>query len=98
MESWLTRIKATMAIDLARFMTVGLPPKALIEKLFEIPEVAQAFHLRERGKLDIDIDTAEGQAIAAERIAWVADFLDDGFAEECVAKLREAVGDLTETG
>jgi hypothetical protein len=95
MESWLTRIKATMAIDLARFMTVGLPPKALIEKLFEIPEVAQAFHLRERGKLGIDIDTPEGQAIAAERLNWVAKFLDDGFHVELVEQLRDIAGEVT---
>jgi hypothetical protein len=97
-DDWLTRMKTTMAVDVARFMTAGLPPKAIIAKLFEIPEVSQAFHLRERGKLGIDIDTPEGQAIAAERIAWVADFLDDGFNEACVARLREVAGDLTELG
>jgi hypothetical protein len=95
MADWLARIKETMAIDLTRFMAAGLPPKALIEKLFEIPEVAQAFHLRERGKLGIDIDTPEGQAIAAERLAWVAKFLDDGFHVELVEQLRDIAGEVT---
>jgi hypothetical protein len=95
MADWLTRIKETMAIDLTRFMAAGLAPKALIEKLFDIPEVAQAFHLRERGKLGIDIDTPEGQAIAAERLAWVAKFLDDGFHGELVEQLRDIAGEVT---
>jgi hypothetical protein len=52
MEDWLTRIKQTMAIDLARGMTAGIPPAALIELLFQIPEVEQAFELRSRAKRD----------------------------------------------
>jgi hypothetical protein len=95
MADWLTRIKETMAIDLTRFMGAGLPPKALIEKLFDIPEVAQAFQLRERGKLGIDMDTPEGQAIAAERLAWVAEFLDDGFHERTVEEIKGIAADLT---
>jgi hypothetical protein len=94
--SWLERIKGTMAIDLDRYARAGLNGAALVDKLLKIPEVAQALHLRERGRLDIDLDTAEGQALAAERIQWVADFLDDGFNEATVKRLREVAGDLTE--
>jgi hypothetical protein len=36
MQDWLPRIKATMAVDLSRFMTAGLPPKAIIERLFDM--------------------------------------------------------------
>lgn len=37
---WLAKMKVTMAVELSRGMTQGLPPKALIELLFGIPEVA----------------------------------------------------------
>jgi hypothetical protein len=97
-EDWLERMQQTIAVDIGRFASAGLPPSAIVVKLFEIPEVAQAFHLRARGKLDIDIDTPEGQALAAERIEWVADFLDDGFHERTVEDLRKVIGDLTELG
>lgn len=97
-DKWLADMKVTMATELSRGMTHGLPPKALIELLFGIPEVAQAFHLRGRSRLGLDIDTPEGQTLMAERIEQVADFLDDGFHEDCVTKLREVAGDLGELG
>ena len=59
-DDWLGRMQQTIAVDIARFASAGLPPKAIVVKLFEIPEVAQAFHLRGRGKLDVDTDTPEG--------------------------------------
>jgi hypothetical protein len=52
MDDWLTRIKQTMAIDLARGMAAGIPPTALVELLFQIPEVEQAFELRAKAKRD----------------------------------------------
>jgi hypothetical protein len=97
-DDWTAKIKETMAVDVSRGMRDGLDGRAIVEMLFAIPEVAQAVHLRARSKLDIDIDTAEGQAIAAERIEWVANFLDDGFHETAVTTLREVAGDLTELG
>jgi hypothetical protein len=97
-DNWTARIQETMSVDIARYAEAGLSGREIVSRLFDIPEVAQAFHLRARGKLGIDIDTSEGQAIAAERIEWVADFLDDGFHEQCVGKLREVWGDLSELG
>ena len=51
-DEWLARIKQTMAVDLSRFQSAGLPPKAQIERLFQIPEVADAFYLRSIAKRD----------------------------------------------
>jgi len=45
-SEWLDRIQQTMAVDIGRFQSAGLPPKAIVTKLFEIPEVAEAFELR----------------------------------------------------
>jgi hypothetical protein len=39
-------------VDLSRFMSAGLPPKAIVEKLFEIPEFQQAFELRANARRD----------------------------------------------
>jgi hypothetical protein len=97
-DDWLSRLKQTMALDLSIAMQSQMPPKACIEFLFRIPEVREAFHLRERSNLDIDIDTPEGQAIAAERIEWVAAFLDDGFHESTVEELRTIAADLLPDG
>jgi hypothetical protein len=49
-RQWLERVKQAMALDLARGMTAGLPPKALVECLFKIPEVEQAFAMRAKGR------------------------------------------------
>jgi hypothetical protein len=49
---WLAKMKHTLAVDLSRFMTAGLPPRAIVEKLFEIPEVEQAFELRAKARRD----------------------------------------------
>lgn len=97
-DNWTARIQETMSVDIARFAEAGLSGREIVRRLFGIPEVAQAFHLRARGKLGIDVDTPEGQALMAERIAEVADFLDDGFHDDCVTKLREVWADLTELG
>jgi hypothetical protein len=48
-EQWLKRIKQTMAIDLARGMSAGIPPAGLVEMLFRIPEVEQAMRMRAKG-------------------------------------------------
>lgn len=80
-EQWLTRIKATMAIDLARGMTAGIPPAALVELLFNIPEVDQAFAMR-----------ADRKTVPpAVTLSDASDYLDDGFHEKLVADLREIV-------
>lgn len=42
---WLDRIKQAMAIDIARFQSAGLPPRAIVEKLFEIPELEKAMDM-----------------------------------------------------
>lgn len=52
-QQWLDRLKRTMAIDLARGMTAGIPPKALVEMLFQIPEVEEAFYLRAKAVRDL---------------------------------------------
>lgn len=87
-DEWLTRIKATMSIDLARGMTAGIPPAALVELLWKIPEVEQAFAMR------ADRRTVPPAVILSD----AADYLDDGFPEYAgvVADLRElaASGDL----
>lgn len=82
-EQWLDRIKATMAVDLARGMTAGIPPAALVELLFQIPEVSQAFAMR------ADRKTVPPAVILSD----AADYLDDGFPEhmKLVADLREIV-------
>jgi hypothetical protein len=43
---YIAKIKRTLAVDIGRFMTAGLPPKAIVDKLWDIPEVEQAFYLR----------------------------------------------------
>jgi hypothetical protein len=45
-SDWLDRIKQTIAVDIGRFQTAGLPPKAIVEKLMEIPEFAHALQMR----------------------------------------------------
>jgi hypothetical protein len=78
---WLDRIKETMAVDIARFQYAGLPPKAIVEKLLEIPEVYQALHMR-----------ADRRSVPpAVILSDAADYLDDGYHEKLVADLREIV-------
>lgn len=49
-QAWLDRMKQTMALELARCMRAGLPPKALIERLLQIPEVGEALEMRAKGR------------------------------------------------
>jgi hypothetical protein len=42
---WLDRIKQAMALDIARLQSAGLPPRAIVEKLFEIPELEKAMDM-----------------------------------------------------
>lgn len=49
-QQWLDRIKQTMALDISRSMVAGLPPKAIVERLLEIPEVEQALRMRAKGR------------------------------------------------
>jgi len=87
----LPRIKQTMSIDITRSMTSGLPPKAIVEVLFRIPEVEQAFHLLDnrRRPLKVDPDTdVERQEIvdAIERVATWLECSDAGLAEQLRAR------------
>jgi hypothetical protein len=90
-DQWLGRMKETLAVDVARFQTAGLPPRAIVEKLFDIPEVEQAFHLRanQRRPLALDPSTnAERQEII-DALTRVIEWLDDGFHEPLVLELRD---------
>ena len=51
-RDWLARIKQTMALDISRSISAGMPPKAIVERLLEIPEVRQALEMRARGTTD----------------------------------------------
>lgn len=46
---WLSRMKKLMALDISRCMSADMPPKAIVEVLFNIPEVAEAFEMRAKG-------------------------------------------------
>jgi len=90
----LSRVQQAIAVDLARFMAAGYPPKALALKLWEIPEVELAFSMYERRRLPLAVDPetdAEKREIV-EAIERVAKWLDDGFHEPLVAELREIAG------
>jgi hypothetical protein len=43
---YIAKMKRVLATEIGRLMTCGLPPKAIVDKLWEIPEVEQAFYLR----------------------------------------------------
>jgi hypothetical protein len=49
-QQWLARMKVTMSTELTRGMQQHLPPPALIEMLFGIPEVREAFEMRAMGR------------------------------------------------
>lgn len=95
-DDWLPRLKQTMALDLSRFMSAGMPPRAIIERLMDIPEVGQAFHLREnrRRPLAIDPETDEQRQEIVDALERVAAWLDDGFHEKLVSELREIAEDV----
>jgi hypothetical protein len=95
----LTRIKHTMSLDISRSMSAGLPPKAIVEVLLNIPEVEQAFHLRENRNRPLAVDPetdAERKEIveAIERVAVWLECSDADLAEQ----LRMRVAMLTDGG
>lgn len=93
---WLTKMQTTMAVELSRGMTAGMPPKALIQLLFGIPEVSQAFALRanRRRPLALSPQTdAETQEVV-EELNRIADWLSDDFHAELVDQLRGIAADL----
>lgn len=94
---WLAKMKVTMAVDLSRFMSAGLPPRAIIERLFEIPEVSQAFHLRaHRGRpLALDPSSPEQKREIVEALERMAGWLDDGFHEALVEELRGIAAEVS---
>jgi hypothetical protein len=49
-QQWLARMKVTMTTELTRGMQQHLTPQALIEMLFGIPEVSEAFEMRAKGR------------------------------------------------
>lgn len=95
-DDWLAKLKETMAVDLSRFIDEGMSPRMVVERLMDIPEVGQAFHLRanQRQALPIDPSTVQQKQEVAEALERAATWLDDGFHEEIVAELREIAGDL----
>lgn len=98
----------SIALDIARKWQAGINAQQIAQDIVDMPMIADGLQLRSealrkaagRGlhSNEPDMDTREGQIEAAKRIRWVADFLDDGFNDACVAKLREVVGDLEEVG
>jgi hypothetical protein len=52
-QQWLDRLKRTMAIDVSRYMQAGWRPQDIIDRLFEIPEVEEAFYLRAKAVRDL---------------------------------------------
>jgi hypothetical protein len=52
-QQWLDRMKRTMAIDVSRYMQAGWRPQDIIDRLFEIPEVEEAFYLRAKAVRDL---------------------------------------------
>lgn len=97
---WIAEMKQTMAVDIGRGLRSGRSPAEVVEMLFNIPEVAEAMHMRAQGKrpLPMSLDTPEDRARALERMESVATFLDDGFHEPIVEGLRKVIGDIAETG
>lgn len=92
MTDWLTNLKYTMSLDVGRFIAAQWPPRAIVEGLFEIPEVRQAFHLRENRlhPLAVDPGTDEQRQEIVDAHERVADWLDAGGSDERIAqKLRE---------
>ena len=98
-DRWLANIKRTMAIDVSRFISAQWPPKAIVDGLFQIPEVDQAFHLRanRRRPLVLDPSTdAEKQEIA-DALNRVADWLEPGNEREA-ATLRSIAAQIMDGG
>jgi hypothetical protein len=93
----LKQLQRTIAIDIGRFQSAGLPPKAIVTKLMEIPEVDQALHLyaNRRRPLSLDPSTDADKQEIVDAIERVAAWLDDGFHEPLVEQLREIGGELS---
>lgn len=64
---WLANLKYTMAIDVGRFIAAQWPPRAIVEGLMEIPEVADALAYRERLGPIKDSNPAPGHSARQER-------------------------------
>lgn len=97
-QLWLTKIKETMAIDVQRFVDAGLPPKVIVARLFEIPEVEQAFRLRanRRQPLPLEPSTDAERMEVVEALERVAAWLNDDFHGELVEQLRAVAAELSE--
>lgn len=93
---WTAKIKRTMSVDVSRFTKAGMPAEQIVERLFDIPEVAQAFHLRanQRQPLSRNPSTPDETREIANALDRVAAWLDDGFHERTVEELRSIACDL----
>lgn len=91
---WLARLKRSMAMDLEQLMTARMPPQAIIERLFDIPEVAQAFHLAaNRGcPLSPYPSSDEEKREIVDALNRAADWFDDGSHQDLVDELRVHAG------
>lgn len=85
-----------MSVELLRGLNADLDPRELIDLLFGVPEVSQAFQLRanRRRPLAMDPSTDEEKAEIVEAIERVAAWLDDGFHQKLVDHLRDIAGDV----
>lgn len=95
-DQWTAKIKETMAVDVQRFRDERLPSREIINRLFEIPEVAQAFALRanRRRPLPAEPSTDAERFEVIEALTHVADWLGSDFDEDIAERLREIAGEL----
>lgn len=95
-DDWLQRIKGTMAIDIERGGSARKSGPEIVEMLFAIPEVSQAFHLRanRRRPLAVDPATDEDRREIVDALERVIAWLDDGFHERMVEELRGIIREM----
>lgn len=95
-RQWIDRIKETMAVDVSRFSKAGMTGREVVDRIFDIPEVSQAFNLRanRRRPLAMDPTTPEQKLEIAEALERIAAWLDDGFHTKLVEELREIAAEM----
>lgn len=95
-DDWTAKIKATMAVDIQRFRDARMPSREIVDRLFEIPEVAQAFALRahRRRSLPLDPSTDCERLEVREALNRVADWLGADFDQDLADRLREIAVEL----
>lgn len=87
---WLAKLKRVMVMHLERSMADQMSADAIIESLFDIPEVAQAFHLAANrdGRLSPYPSSDEEKLEIVDALNRVADWFDDGSHQDLVDELR----------